>query len=101
MSMIVGAGQYRYRALEKWEQLPAGWIGLVYARLSWPLEALRHEPALMANQRRSSQRRQHVDERMAELRARRHALLQRARDAETELDLEETQAEMQAVEERP
>lgn len=80
------------------ERRPTGWAGLVYARLSWPLEGLRHAPAQLASARRTERRRQHVDERMAELRRRREALRLQARDAERQLELEETQAELDALE---
>ena len=83
------------------ERLPTGWIGLGWAKLSWPLEALRHEPALLASGRRTERRRQHVDERMAELRRHREALRLQARDAERQLDLDENQAELDALEGQP
>ena len=83
------------------ERLPTGWIALAYARLSWPLEGLRHDAALLASARRTDRRRQHVDERMAELRRRREALRLQARDAEGQLELEETLAELDAIEVQP
>jgi hypothetical protein len=79
------------------ERLPTGWIGLAWAGLTWPLEALRHDSAAMAAERRASGRRQSVAERMAELDRRRAILRARVRDAETQLDLEEAQAEADAV----
>jgi hypothetical protein len=83
------------------ERLPTGWIGLAYAKLSWPLDGLRHDPALLASARRTARQRQLVDERMAELRRRREALRLQARDAERQLDLDEAQAELDALEGRP
>jgi hypothetical protein len=83
--------------VERLASVPPSFASLAYARLSWPLDAVRHEPAALRNDQRAVERRQSVTERMAELRRRRASLRAQARDAERQLQLDEVEAQLDAA----